>query len=144
MQDNNNIISVNKNNINILEQFLSNAGNSLNTFRYYNKRDVSIIEKHVCTYIILEDSIPVGYGHLDKEDDTVWLGIAISEVAKGKGYGKKMIEELISTAEKLKVKKINLSVDSNNDVAIRLYKKYGFEYQKNKDNVKFFQKTIIK
>ncbi len=142
MQNDKTIITISNDNTNILEQFLLTARKSLITFRYYDKRDFTAIKNHVCTYILLDDEIPVGYGHLDKDDNIIWLGIAISESAQGKGYGKMMLKKLIDTALELKIENINLSVDTNNETAISLYEKHGFQLQKTINNTHFFQKKI--
>jgi ribosomal protein S18 acetylase RimI-like enzyme len=47
---------------------------------------------------------------------------------RGKGLGKKLLENALELAEKNpEIKKINLSVVSSQKAAIDLYKKYGFE-----------------
>ncbi len=135
-------IRIDKNNKNILQKFLSTAGNSLITFRYFDKRNLNVLENHICTLILLENEHPVGYGHLDKENDIVWLGIAISESALGKGYGNKMLKKLLDTAIEFNLENINLSVDFDNTKAIHLYKKHGFVLQKTKNKTHFFQKKI--
>lgn len=142
MQQENKIIKINKQNSHLLESFLSTAGNSLTTFRYYKHRTISIIENHICTYLILEQETPVAYGHLDKEADIVWLGIAVSEYAQGKGYGKKMMHALIDAAKEFGIENIQLSVDAENKTAITLYKKFGFVFQKENNQIQFYQKSI--
>ncbi len=66
------------------------------------------------------------YGHLDKEGDDVWLGIAIVEKELGNGYGKQMMTALLDEAMAFSIKKIHLSVDKTNAAAIRLYERWGF------------------
>lgn len=135
-------VSIDKKNRDILEDFLSSAGNSLQTFRYYDKRDINVTENHICTYILMENNRPIGYGHLDQENDIIWLGIAIIEAAQGKGYGKKMLVKLFEKATELDIKTINLSVDADNEKAIQLYKKNGFVFQKTINKTQFFQKKM--
>ena len=142
MQLENKIIKINKNNSHLLETFIAIAGKSLSTFRYFNQREITVIENHLCTYIIMEEDKPVAYGHLDKEDNIIWLGIAVSETSQGKGFGKNMMNKLIDTAKELKVETIHLSVDEDNETAIKLYNKFGFLFYKSKNNIQFFQKTI--
>ena len=113
-------------NIDLLNQFITNAGVSLKTFRYFEKRNLDIIKNHLVTNILIKDRKAIGYGHLEKENNNIWLGIAIVESQLGKGYGLFLINSLIKTARKLKLEVINLSVDKVNYGAISLYEKVGF------------------
>lgn len=81
---------INKENISLLNNFIQNAGSSLNYFRYYNKRDFTVIKNHLVTYVIEENGNALAYGHLDKEGDLIWLGTCVIESAIGKGLGKKL------------------------------------------------------
>lgn len=110
-------------------RFLKVAGQSLGTFRYFSKRPVSIIEEHNFTIVLMKDDITVGYGHLEKEDGRVWLGICIADFETGKGCGKILMECLVDFALNNNMKAIYLTVDAVNLSAIRLYEKYFFEVQ---------------
>jgi len=110
-----------------LQSFLENAGDSLNTFRYFSKRDLSVIGGHVLTVLSMEDGVPVGYGHLDPENDVVWLGICVSQNAAGKGHGKAMMSYLVDFARNRNISEIYLKVDADNSRAVSLYHKFGFE-----------------
>lgn len=118
-------IEINKTNINLLKTFI--ALNDSNTFRYYDKRDVNVIQNHIVTLITVDDSMNniIGYGHLDA-DSNIWLGICILKNYRGKGYGNKIMEKLISIAYTHQVEKITLTVDKTNKSAIMLYNKFGF------------------
>ena len=102
------LVEINDSNVHLINEFLNSAGSSLTSFRYFNSRSTGVIKNHIVTYIFLVDDLPVGYGHLDKEDEIVWLGIAVIEHEKGKGYGAFLIHELIDKA-RLKNVKNNLS-----------------------------------
>jgi len=115
------IIEVNKNNISLLKNFTNNK--LPNSFRYFNKRPINIIENHILTILLLNNNIPIGYGHIDFEDNKYWLGICILEEYQGKGNGKKIMDYLLNNK---KIDKIYLTVDKNNINAIKLYKKYNF------------------
>jgi len=115
-------VSVNNENIFHLRDFIKNMGNSSETFRYFATRTpTQAIENHILT-VLLMDEEPVGYGHLDKEDHIVWLGICVKEGAQGKGYGRKIMEELVTSYEG----EIELTVDASNFRAIKLYESFGF------------------
>lgn len=123
------IRKISLNDIHLIKLFLQNAGTSLNTFRYYDKRPLDIVSEHVYTIILLDGELPIGYGHLDNSDkkSTVWLGIALAEQYLGKGLGSILLNNLIEEADKLDYLIIQLTVDSENIPAIRLYEKFGFK-----------------
>lgn len=142
--------------VKLLEQFIKEAGTSLQSFRYFQKRPLDVIKNHLCTFLLLDNEKPVAYGHLDVSDEatiashcdskeeglktekTIWLGIAVSENYKGKGLGLMMMNQLISFAKNNKVKQIKLSVDNDNESAISLYKKLGFVLQEKKEVFGFY------
>ena len=115
-------------NLNYLKDFMAVIGSSSYSFRYYNSRDFLVTENHIIT-LLLYDNEFVGYGHLDKEDNKVWLGICVKEGCFGKGYGKKIMEKLVKSY----TGDIYLSVDDDNSRAIRLYKLFDF-IEINKDD----------
>lgn len=53
-------------------------------------------------------------------------GVAISPDFSGKGYGKKMLEEIIELGSQMNLLRIELSAAVINDKAIALYEKAGF------------------
>jgi RimJ/RimL family protein N-acetyltransferase len=110
----------------LLNQFLKNAGSSLQTFRYFQKRSIDSVYNHLVTYILKETDQVIGYGHLENEDNRVWLGISLIESAKGKGFGLFIMNSLVESAKKMQVHTLYLSVDKINSAAINLYKKVGF------------------
>jgi len=114
---------------------MEKMGDSSKTFRYYSKRKPEeAISNHIVT-LLLFDGFLVGYGHLDKEGGKVWLGVCVSEGYHGKGYGKKIMEKLISSYNG----DIHLSVDKNNKKALSLYEKFSFKKVK-KDDTVFYMK----
>lgn len=132
---------INSSNTHLLEKFVSSAGRSLETFRYFASRPFSIVKNHVCTWVIVEGGQVEAYGHLDKEGDTVWLGIAVAEHAKGKGFGKKMMQRLMESALALGLPKVKLSVDHVNAAAIRLYLDSGFKLVEKRETFGFYEWT---
>ena len=114
---------INKNNVNLLQQFIHK--NNSKKFRYYDKRNIDIIKNHLLTLIITIDEKIAGYGHLDK-DDCVWLGICVLEEFRGKGLGNEIMKYMITYAKNNKIRNIYLTVDKDNEVAIGMYNKYGF------------------
>tara|TARA_R110001583_G_scaffold82491_1_gene218775 strand:- start:12562 stop:13863 length:1302 start_codon:yes stop_codon:yes gene_type:complete len=116
-----------KENINRLESFIKELDKEQESFRYFKNRDLKALKNHVFTFLLLHGGITVGYGHLDKEGNTVWLGIVVKQEYQGKGYAKKMMQILIDKAKSLGLNSIQLSVDDKNKKALGLYKQYGFE-----------------
>lgn len=110
----------------LLQQFLETAGNSLETFRYFASRPLTVITNHLVTIVLSENGMPIGYGHLDKDGETVWLGIAVKEQMKGKGFGRRIMKFLVTAADELQLQQIMLTVDKSNSGAIALYKQFGF------------------
>lgn len=114
----------------LVEQFILGAGSSLESFRYFEKRPFSIVLNHVITYLIVEEGERlIGYGHLDTENDKIWLGIAIAEHYKGKGIGHLLISHLIEAAKKNMISTLYLSVEVGNQAAIHLFEKKGFIFE---------------
>ena len=118
-----NIVYVSEQDVSPIEEFLEGCEKSLETFRYYSKRDIKeSVQNHKVTIISLVDGKPVGYGHLDVEDEKTWLGICLADDFIGMGYGSIIMKTLLD--------KINfsvyLSVDVDNFNAIKLYRKFGF------------------
>lgn len=65
-----------------------------------------------------------GYGFVDA--NTPELGIAITENARGKGVGTKLMNALIQHAREHGHPAISLSVDPENQSAVHVYQKLGF------------------
>jgi len=65
---------------------------------------------------------------IGRERENVGIGISVKKEYRGKGIGKKLLNEVISRAKRrLKPKNIYLEVYAPNKVAISLYKKLGFK-----------------
>jgi ribosomal protein S18 acetylase RimI-like enzyme len=59
----------------------------------------------------------------------VEFGVCVLKEFWGYGIGKKFLEESVQWADANGIKKMNLNVLENNDKAIKLYQKYGFEVE---------------
>jgi RimJ/RimL family protein N-acetyltransferase len=132
-------ISVDTTNTFLLERFVQSAGSSLATFRYFAKRPFSIVAHHLCTWVIQDDGRIEAYGHLDRDGDTVWLGVAVAEKARGKGLGRMMMERLMGSARALGLQIVRLTVDNSNQVAIRLYENSGFRLLKTHETLGLYE-----
>jgi ribosomal protein S18 acetylase RimI-like enzyme len=130
----NNLIEVNDDHIHELTSFIAALGEASGSFRYFNKRGVEAIKNHIITLLFFDHKIPVGYGHLDKFDNEVWLGIAIIPSHQGKGIGNIIMDALLKAAKDHQLESIALTVDNDNLNAINLYLKKGFKEEKVFDN----------
>ena len=117
----------NENHIAILKTFLDNLGEAKNSFRYYNSRPLETINNHILTILVIENNLPIGYGHLDEEENIVWLGISVIPKYHNKGIGKLIMSYLVSQAQKLKISNIFLTVAIYNKSAQILYEKFNFK-----------------
>ena len=120
------LITIDQSNLELIDSFLLEAGKSLLSFRYFKKRPINSVLGHIVTYMILDGTKPVCYGHLDQENGKVWLGMAVTESYRGKGLGDMMMGHLISAVRRKQISKIHLAVDKDNSAAISLYTKFGF------------------
>ena len=119
------ILEITETNKEILDSFISD--NILpNTFRYFDKRTSDVIKNHLITILLMDSKFPVGYAHIDFDDNNYWFGICILDKYQGKGYGKQMIEYLFNHEKIKTIDEIYLTVDKINVNAIELYKRYKF------------------
>jgi RimJ/RimL family protein N-acetyltransferase/sugar phosphate isomerase/epimerase len=132
-------VRVNTANTHLLERFLQRAGPSLLTFRYFATRPFSIVHNHVCTWVIEENQDVEAYGHLDNEGGTIWLGVAVTHHARGKGLGRRMMKRLIDSAKALGIPVVRLSVDIENETASRLYERFGFRQTAQSPKSRFYE-----
>lgn len=80
-------------------------------------------------YIVLKvDNIILGFAGIWITPDTVELNnIVVKKDSRGKGYSKVLLEKLIEISKKTTREIFTLEVSEKNIIAIKLYKKYGFE-----------------
>jgi ribosomal protein S18 acetylase RimI-like enzyme len=91
------------------------------------------------TLLLIENDIPIAYGHLEPENNTTWLGICVLPEFSRKGYACKMMTALIDKAKKLNINSIYLTVDKNNERAINLYHKFHFcRLDSNENRYKYY------
>ena len=136
------IVKIDEAAIGLLRRFISLIGASGSSFRYFHSRPAEIISNHVVTLLGLDDAgTPVCYGHLDREADTVWLGICVAEGHTGQGLGGRMMTALLEAGDEAGVEEIKLSVDNNNLSGIRLYEKNGFQLISRNDKISFYRRT---
>jgi len=113
---------INNKNIYLLKEFIQNEKSE--NFRYYQNRNINVIKNHILTLILTNEMKNIiGYGHLDSEENKIWLGICVCKNFRGKGYGKKIMNYILGFAKDNNLEKIHLTVDKNNIIAKKLYEK---------------------
>lgn len=112
---------------NLLRDFLEFLGRGAHSFRYFSKRDLSVVRDHVTSIILQVAGRPIGYGHIEIESEVSWLGIAVAGDSVGNGWGSVIISKLLNSACDYGLREVDLKVDPDNSAAIRLYSKHGFE-----------------
>jgi GNAT superfamily N-acetyltransferase len=112
-----------------LRNLLSESVDGIKTFRYFEKRDLKEIKKHLMTFLYYNNDKCVGYGHLENENNIVWLGILVSDLHTNQGYGKRIMDHLLNSYDG----EITLSVDKKNQNALGLYKNKGFTIEEEKE-----------
>lgn len=90
-----------------------------------------LLEKDII-YIYQEDCADIGMFKLiplqHRTSHIAYLGgLAIHPNFAGKGYGKKMMQEIIALGKKMGLLRMELSTSVINEKAIALYEKLGFE-----------------
>ncbi|MBO6516172.1 MAG: GNAT family N-acetyltransferase [Bacteroidia bacterium] len=136
------VVSIDSSNAEGITEFLEIAKTAKASFRYFESRPLTIIEHHKATYLVRLDNQYVGYGHLDYENEIVWLGIAIADDYQGLGLAKVIMSTLVSTAKLQKLRQIRLSVDQDNIRAIKLYDDFGFKVVKKSGDIQFMEKEL--
>lgn len=74
----------------------------------------------------------IGFQHAQRPriQHTATLGLGVHDKYHGLGIGNKLVETVIELADKwLNIRRIQLEVNTDNEVAIALYKKFGFEIE---------------
>lgn len=122
-----------------IELFLSECEKGIHYFRYFKSRPLDSVKRHKYNVMCYCDSVPASYGHLDLDEKSkLWLGILVSDIHQGKKLGKTTMEFLLDAFNKMSDKKLYLSVDENNEKAIALYKKFGFNLLEKKENILYY------
>lgn len=88
--------------------------------------------KRAHLYVYEEQGEPVGMFKLQpmryRNSHIIYLGgVAVDPRHKGKGYGGAIISESVGIAHTMGFTRIELTVATENEKAIRLYERYGFE-----------------
>lgn len=90
----------------------------------YNIKDI-LDRDYECIYLYEEDNSILGFIHIEKHFEVIDLiNIAISESSRRRGIASKLIQYVLDNIDH---KSFLLEVNSNNDSAIELYRKFNFK-----------------
>lgn len=78
--------------------------------------------------VVIENQEIVGYcGYFVLYENAEILTIGVAQEKQGRGYGRLMMEKMLTEAQKLGAQVMTLEVRVNNQRAIALYQDFGFE-----------------
>lgn len=137
------IIAVNKENIFLLENFIASLGVATKTFRYFTTRNLTALKNHFSTLLVVDDEgVAVGYGHLDKDADIVWVGIAVLPNHQGKQIGTMMMKKILEVADSKGINSLHASIDVLNVAIKRLLEKHGFVQLRTEGSISYYKRDL--
>lgn len=78
-------------------------------------------------FYIVDGGRRIGYCAIRPESEKLFLSkLYLEESARGKGWGRKALAEVAETARRLSLKSVYLTVNKQNDRAVRAYERFGF------------------
>ena len=120
---------------------LMEAGERETTALQQRKQLENLKQQNHSTIFVVEqdDGKLVGYliavgGNVRKKNHSAYLVIGITEEHRGKGLGKKLFHQLEQWAIVHQISRLELTVVTENESAVSLYKKVGFEIEGLKRN----------
>ncbi|MDX5474742.1 MAG: GNAT family N-acetyltransferase [Bacillaceae bacterium] len=99
------------------------------------KRIEMVVKEENSNFFLAElDNKLVGYlfafgGQSNRVKHSAYLVVGVSSLVRGKGVGSRLFEALAVWAKQKQLKRLELTVMKQNEVAIKLYKKNGFEIE---------------
>ncbi|MFM1786685.1 MAG: hypothetical protein RL228_635 [Actinomycetota bacterium] len=90
--------------------------------------ELDLIPDQRMYWVSLEDGKVTGYSGVAVIDDFADVAtIAVAKAHQRKGLGAVLFQKILDYAKEHQANRILLEVRTNNEVAIEMYKKYGFE-----------------
>ena len=97
-------------------------------FWNYNIFYEELKNKYSTYFCAFDEKYIVGFAGVWQSIDVMHItNIVVKKDERGKGIGKKLLEQLIKYSIKQDIKSITLEVNEENIIAQNLYKQYGFE-----------------
>jgi GNAT superfamily N-acetyltransferase len=135
------VVKIQKENSNLLDDFIPTINSKY--FRYFSKRTSDCIKDHLYTFLFYDISCNIyfGYTHIDFYEKH-WFGIYIDDNYRNKKLGNLLLNYTLNCCKINNISDIYLSVDSDNEIAIRLYKKNNFIVNDVNGNITYMAKTL--
>ncbi len=109
----------------ITEEELNTILNNLEKYdNFWTKENYLSEYRNTYSKIYILDDLSGFFVIQDGLDDSFLMNIVVDKSLRGKGLGKKLLKKVI---EITKNKRIILEVEENNEIAIKLYKAFGFK-----------------
>jgi len=99
------------------------------------EKSISNVPENIYSYVALLDGAVVGNFGLEvcenpRRRHVATFGMGVKDSECGKGIGSKMVETIIDLSDNwLNLKRLELTVYADNERAIKLYKKFGFNVE---------------
>lgn len=94
---------------------------------YFNTYRPAVENRQMAGFIGLEEHEPIGYGLITERDDRYWVSGGLTAAARGKGFGEQLFRFLTYYVTGVGGKDSYLDVRADNEPAINLYRKIGYE-----------------
>ncbi len=94
--------------------------NTKKYFKYVTKSD------HVFYYKIYDENILVGSVHCELSEKTMYLSLLIFPKHQNKGFGTKVLEDIINKKIPIEFETIEISINDDNASSLHLFEKVGF------------------
>ena len=104
----------------------------------------SSIKNNYAQYVAVKNNQVIGWADIIPSNRNTMthvgaLGMGILSDFRGLGIGGKLLEKTIAHAWNQDLKRLELEVFSDNEIAIKLYEKYDFKLEGLKKNARFFE-----
>ena len=111
-----------------LEQMKNTLYSDFDNFWSYNVLKQELVNDKTKYIIAKEKNEVVGFAGISVIFDEATLNnIVVKKSCRGRGIGGELLESLIDICSDLSLKTFTLEVNTTNEPAIRLYKKFGFK-----------------
>lgn len=118
--------------------FIEVINTGLPYFKFYHKRGYDHVLNINSAFLYYSGDEIIGYGHLDEDINSIWLGIMVKKNSRGKGFGKMILKDLINVYQNYSTSKVlKLAVDKKNIAAKELYSNSGFKLESTTENNHF-------
>ncbi len=96
-------------------------------FQSYNAIKEQLSQGYVYKILSCENENVGYYSILDAKEYLYLSKIYMDEGFRGRGYGKKMLQDIVNTSKILNLSKIRLNVNKYNTNSIKAYENWGFK-----------------